>query len=445
MATTTTRTRVISQNKAVFVTPTGWKITESSLNEAEDLDTISGHQLHRIDTFSFDIDLASSRQDVREFGQLSRISTVRLSEIDPTLSFGYYLGNGENEYALGFKKFEGGSYSQMAANILSEVEGQKERNVFVTTVKEGEDAFTSDLNWTGWADQGYVDTVGFGNAFVSNYSVNFAVGEIPRVDVEMQASNVVFWTGTTQGLFNPSLNLDGERTHFGLTNLPTPSTGVMGHYVLRPHDITVAFYADGISQSGDLIGGVNFSEMPIQSCSIELPLGREVIDKLGAERAYAKPVQFPIDVTMSISALVNEFTSGTLENAINGTAGNNTTNIEVTIKNGSDIRDVFILSGAVLDSQGFSQGLDDNETVDLTFSAQIGGANTSDQGLFFSGAADDVNLTGINAAYIVSGSAAFDQPISIVGWVDASGSADGDAEEPDGEPDDDERNDPSPA
>ena len=40
---------------------------------------------------------------------------------------------------------------------------------------------------------------------------------------------------------------------------------------------------------------------------------------------------------------------------------------------------------ATLDNQSFSVGLDDNETIDLTFSAQIGGPTTATQGLFYSG------------------------------------------------------------
>jgi hypothetical protein len=42
---------------------------------------------------------------------------------------------------------------------------------------------------------------------------------------------------------------------------------------------------------------------------------------------------------------------------------------------------------AVIDSQGFSQGLDDNETIDLVFSTQIGGVNQTDQGFYYSGSA----------------------------------------------------------
>jgi hypothetical protein len=447
MANTTTRTRVISQNKAVYVTPTDWHLFQNGANEGLDRDMISGHQLHRIDTFSFEIDLAGSRQDVREFGQLARTSTTRLSEIDPTLSFGYYLGNGENELALGFNNSSGSSDFQMIKDILIEEAGQKERNVFVVASKEGVDAFSTEAIWDTNGDAGYHDTVGFGNCFINSYSVNLSVGEIPRVDVEMQASNVVFWTGQQSGLFNPSIDLQGQRTHSGIVTLPTPDTGAIGHQVLRPNDVVVSFIDDQISTGNAAgVGGVNFSKMPIQSCSIDVPLSREVIDKLGAERAYAKPLEFPIDVTMSMSSLVNEFTTGAIEYAINGTAGNNKTNVVVELKDGANVRNKFVLSGAVLDSQSFSQGLDDNETVDLTFSAQIGGATTDDQGLFFTAATgaagingiSEVNLTGAAGANIVSGQAIPHQPISVIGWADVE-LADGSAGS-DGDPDDDRGN-----
>jgi hypothetical protein len=447
-----TRTRVISQSKAVYVTPTGWDITEHASDVAQDQRMISGHQLHRIDNASFEIDLAGSRQDVREFGQLARISTVRLSEIDPTLSLGYFLGNGENELALGFDNSSGAD-TQMISSIINEDPTQSQRNIFIATVKEGEDAFTA-AKWNTEEDNH--DVVGFGNCFINSYSVNLAVGEIPRVDLEVQASNVVFWTGCQSGLFNPSLDLEGERTHSGLVLLPPPDTGEVGHAVLRPHDVSVTFVDDQISNltSGTAVGGVSFASMPIQSCSIDLPLAREVIESLGSERAYAKPVQFPIDVTVNISSLVNEYTTGALEFALTGSAGNKTTNIDIEVKDGNKVRNKFVLTGALLDSQSFSQGLDDNETVDLTFSAQIGGASTTDQGLLFTAAtgADDgisgVFLTGMDGtSYIVSGAAALDQPIEVQGWTDVTGEhpldlvdndGDGNDADPDGYPDEPE-------
>jgi len=66
---------------------------------------------------------------------------------------------------------------------------------------------------------------------------------------------------------------------------------------------------------------------------------------------------------------------------------------------------VFTLQKAVLDSQNFAIGIDDNETIDMTFSAQIGGPDTTDQGLFYSGVSpqnkifDDVSVYPVNRLY----------------------------------------------
>ncbi len=94
------RTRIISQSKAVYVSPTG---TLGNLTPAGKVLTgVMRQQLHRVDTFSFDIDIAGGRQDIREFGQLARIGTITLGDLNPSFSLGYYLGEGENEGNLGF-------------------------------------------------------------------------------------------------------------------------------------------------------------------------------------------------------------------------------------------------------------------------------------------------------------------------------------------------------
>lgn len=403
------RTRVISQNKAVYVTPTGWTIG----GDDDEENMVSGHQLHRVDTLSFDMDLAGARQDVREFGQLARIGTVSLTEINPSLSFGYFLGDGENELALGFTKSKagfGGFTGQMASGMLSEDEILSERNMFVLTATEGGDAFNSDVYETEAESH---DVVGFGNCFVNSYSASFNVGEIPRADVEMQASNIVFWTGMHSGLYSPSLNLEGERDFTGIVKLPAPDTGNMDTLVLRPQDVSISFSKQGMITGDGAVKGIggttSFNNLPVQTASIELPLAREVIESLGSELAYAKVLEFPIDVTLSVSALVREFGAGALEYALTGTAGNIETDVTLNVTNGSQTRMKYELKKAVLDNQSFSQGLDDNETVDLTFSAQIGGATTDDQGLFFFNK-DTVTAPSFTP---VSGDPHAHQPISI--------------------------------
>ena len=101
------RTRIISQSKAVYVSPTGMKPivgADAAIKAIASLSGVLPKQLHRVDTFSFDVDLAGGRQDVREFGQLARIGTINLGDLNPSFSLGYYLGNGENEAIHGLRK-----------------------------------------------------------------------------------------------------------------------------------------------------------------------------------------------------------------------------------------------------------------------------------------------------------------------------------------------------
>ena len=283
------RTRIISQSKAVYASPTGVIATPA--------------QLHRVDTFSFDVDLAGARQDVREFGQLARIATVRASELTPTLSFGYYLTDGENEGHLGLniKGITGSSYgaqSQFISGILTENADKKEKNIYVVTVPEGIDAFDTG----NFASQKALhNVVGFGNASLTSYSANFAVGEIPRADIEMECGNIRFYTGASSGI-NPAISRTDGTTLAGNFVLPAPSTGDSAVDVLKAGDVQVSFETASLA-----LGGVNFSNIHIQSASIDVPLARQSIEKLGNELPYAKPLEFPINVTCSINAILPNY------------------------------------------------------------------------------------------------------------------------------------------
>ena len=398
-----TRTRVISQSKALFVSPTG-------LPTATDSGYVPD-QLHRIDTFSFDIDIAGARTDIREFGQLARIASVTMSDINPSISFGYYLTDGENEARLGFND-DGLSadtntaFSQFVSGIVSEDPLKKEKNLYMLTAKEGDDAFnTGEL--VKAANFKNIDNIGFGNVTMNSYTASFAVGDIPRVDIEAECSNIIFNTGTLTGV-NPSINKLGARQagryilastgNATKSSAVGPSTGDMSFAVLKPDDITITF-----SNPTFEMGGTNFSDMHVQSATVEIPLTRSNIEALGSARPVAKPLEFPIDVTMSFSSLLKNFHSGELDLILTGTAGDEQTDITLKITDeAGTLQNAYKLVGAQLDSQSFSQGLDDNETVDLTFSAQIGAPNTTNQGIFYTGKFDGVvDATGANMNSII--------------------------------------------
>jgi len=384
------RTRIISQSKAVYVSPTG---TLGGLTAPVIANTgFMPQQLHRVDTLSFDIDIAGGRQDIREFGQLARIGTITLGDLNPSFSLGYYLGNGENEGNLGFNglgksALNGALQDQFISGIIAEDPAKREKNLFVLTVKEGEDAFASTTSFidnpTGrftTAERAGHDVVSLGNCSFESYTVNFAVGEIPRVDIDGTAENITFDT-TSSGLYNPSLNKAGGRADTGQFMLGTPSTGNMDVLVLRPEDVTLSFSNEEFE-----FGGTDLGDMHVQSASIEVPLSRTPIEALGSAKAVAKPLDFPINVTMSVSALLKNIHAGQIDKILTGNAGNETTNISLTVKGDDGLtKHQYIMQKAVMDSQGFSQGLDDNETIELTFSTQVGGVNQTDQGFFYSG------------------------------------------------------------
>jgi hypothetical protein len=371
------RVRKLSASKAVYVTKTGVLVNASSGIEAT--------QLHRINNFTFDVDIAGSRQDIREFGQLARIGSLINSDLTPTCSFDYYLTDGENEAHLGFEvknSIVGNTPTvQGISGFLTEDSRFKERNIFVATVAEGNDAFDSD----SWTNSGDIDVVGFGNAFITEYTVNLSVGEIPSATVSFDCGNVEFYTGAYSGLANPSIQpSNGGKADLGTLKLPVPNTGNSNVDVLRDGQITIDLAAN--TPLG--IGGVDLATLHPQSVTVSVPLAREVLNELGSPLPYARALTFPIETTVAISAITANQRQGSVAALLTGCAGQEKRDIKITLRDRCDnttSRLVYILKDAILDSQNFSQDLDGNETVDLQFSAQIGGANTQTAGIFISG------------------------------------------------------------
>ena len=128
----------------------------------------------------------------------------------------------------------------------------------------------------------------------------------------------------------------------------------------------------------------------IQSFSIDLPMGRSVLQRLGNSFGFAREVDFPVQVSCSISAIAADLKAGNLFNEL---YDNTKSDIEVVMRQPStsgpgagtpQIR--YMLKNCTLESESFSSSIGDNKSVDLTFSATVGGPDDSANGLFISGA-----------------------------------------------------------
>jgi hypothetical protein len=359
------RNRVIYQSEALYVS-SGISSTTSGQHA----------QLERVQSANYNFTI--NRQDINQYGQLSRIDSIVLEPPTVGLDFTYYLTDGFNERALGFYVATG---TQGNGNFPSgHMTSQSGQNFYITTVAEGADA-------TGVT--GLSSVIGVGNAFLSNYSLELAVGALPTVSVSMEASNInsdttfVGTGGGISGIEIPAINPTNGVSYGFSTVLKPANTGASAISALRPGDITIdisSFDASGIS---DLSGAAE--AIHIQSASLAIPLSRTPLQRLGTKFAYARAVDFPVKATLSVSAILNEVTATNLANIINDSVRKD---ISMTLKgpDGTTNRMIWTLKGCTLDSESFSSSIGSNKSVELSFSTQIGGPNDTANGIFVSGA-----------------------------------------------------------
>ena len=421
------RNRVIYQSQALFIAPSstgvqasgvdtaGTGLTSSPFTPGSTGALASGisllKKMDRIQNCNFNFTI--NRQDINEFGKLARIDSIVMEAPTVGLDFSYYVTDGYNERLMGFNitgvtdtNIVNGA--QAISGLLSDLQGN---NYYILTVDEGEDVVGGTLTPNS-------TIVGIGNGFISEYSFEASVGAIPTASVTVEAFNIKSdsaetVTTVTTGLApatsvvgaditsitgnSPAINLfatpatkftsigsayklDYSRAFSGAignnagVNFTGFTTGASSVSALRPGDIVLAL--------GSSVGLTNLTDAHIQSFSFTLPLSRTILQRLGNTFGFARVVDVPINMDVTISAIVSELKDQNLFDAL--TSG--TQNLSITLKNSASANKiVYEIRGALLSSETYSENLGDNQTVDLTYSVQIGGANDTTAGLFMSG------------------------------------------------------------
>jgi len=346
--------RRIYQNHVLFVAPTG-------------AGTVS--QISRVQSINDGWEL--NRQNILQQGRLAALSREVVDAPTVNLSTTYYVTDGSDENKLGFYT-SGVGASGCLTNIINRT--QAEKNYFIPTVAEGSDLI-------GLSGASVVDVRGIGNAFISSYSAEGSVGGFLTANVSIEASNANYSLGGT-GVPNPSINPSNGTPLTGTYAIPLAVTGSAGQpTVLKQGDLTVDFGVSnplGATLTG--LGGVH-----VQSFNLNIPLSREQLQKLGNRYAYDRPITFPLDATLSVSAFANDITTGNLASLF---CGSNTYSIDIRANsacanNANEI--VYSLRGATLDSENFSSSIGSNTTVDMTFTVSIGAPNDTVNQIYMSG------------------------------------------------------------
>jgi hypothetical protein len=348
-------------------------------------------QLKRVQSANYSFEI--TRQDVNQFGQLARIDALVLQSPTVSLDFSYYLADGFNESALGFYMQGTGAPAgpTTEGNFASgQMISSSGINFYIVTDSEGIDLNYDNASATALSGKG---VIGVGNGFITDYTLNAAVGDLPTISVSVEGlgfnASTYAVNGNLTGFNTPAINPAlGTKLFTGTgdyVKLPLPTTGD-GVTALRPGDITLSF--GGFTGTGGTPTSTvdNSSDaINIQSVSLSLPMSRTPIERLGSRFAFARVTDFPVTATMSVNALVNEVQARNLADMIDdGTERDITLTINAPGTSTPAVKYTF--KAARLDSESYSSDIGSNKSVDLSFSTQIGGPNDLVHGIYFSGA-----------------------------------------------------------
>jgi hypothetical protein len=429
------RNRVIYQSQALFISPSATGIQVSGVDSAGSGPTASPFtplstgslasgisllkKLDRIQSCNFNFTI--NRQDINEFGKLARIDSIVMESPTIGLDFSYYITDGYNERLMGFNitgfKPDGVTNidtnvvngAQSISGLLADLQGN---NYYILTVDEGEDVVGGNLTPSS-------NIVAIGNGFISQYGFDASVGAIPTASITVEGFNIksdavevpvnllnysvdnsavgadiVTITGNSPAIdlfakpatkltaVGKAYKLDYSRNFTGAPystaagiNFTGFTTGTSLVSALRPGDIILTMpSAEGIS---------NTSTSHIQSFKFTMPLSRTILQRLGNTFGFARVVNVPINMDVTVSAIVSELRDQNIFDLLTAPTKNNFT---ITLKDPNGNSKIsYGISGAVFKSESYSERIGDNQTVDLTYNLQIGGANDTANGVFMSG------------------------------------------------------------
>mgnify|MGYP003298493918 CR=1 FL=1 len=387
-------------------------------------------QLKRIQTANYGFTI--SREDVNQFGHLSRLDSVVIEAPTVNLDFSYYLLDGYNERHI--EMITDGVTNALSGGFSPELY-QAGSNFFILTMPEAGDAVNGDVRANTQGEEDKKSVISLGNGYITDYTVDIAVGSIPTANVTVEGMNIKSDIGET-GNDLPAINMadgsftssawsgdsDGNRVAHaegctGLYSLPAAVSGYDGCgdvAALRPGDVVLDLKDAGLMSkqvSGEtsqpMVGSAH-----VQSVSISVPQARSTLQRLGSTFGFSKTLDVPINITMSVSATLADLKEGNMADLL---CGCDKINASVTMYDPECVecktKDEavairFDLKGARLESENFTSTIGDNKSVDLTLVAQIAGADDPDNGLFISGKeSSEADVKGIPPAWTGIGGA----------------------------------------
>ena len=365
------RNRTIYANEVLMVSPSATGL--QSLNYDGGPRSLL-RQIKRVQNVNYGFTI--NRESTYQYGQLARCGTAVLDAPTVSLDFSYMLTDGKNEHLLGFDNTEGSDF--LHKDFMSDADG---RNFYIYTTEEGKDAAPSTIAKIEAQTEANKHVMALGNCYVTSYSVNAAVGAVPTVSVSAEGFNIQSSPGTDGR--NPAIHPTGGNQMSSSYKIPSEyiSTGA-GVHALLPGDIDLDIGDTALLSL--LADGAQSSASHIQNVSIDVPLSRTTLNRLGNPFGYSKVLDTPITVNISISAILADKKS-TEKSLFTELSENNKSDITVAFKKHSvkgskqgDKAVAFTFNNIQLISESYGMSIGDNRSVDYSFTATLGSSSSNE-------------------------------------------------------------------
>jgi hypothetical protein len=350
------RNRIIHQNELLYVGP--------ALQSGETYSTPVTTNLDKVQSISYDFSYEKS--DVSILGKSRVIDRPVTSSPLVSLSLEYIVGSFHNENTMGFKITPNGISSKFSVigNFADEDDRTKDkRNLYLATATEG-------LDFIG-AESGDIESVlCFHECQVNGYGVNFAVGELPKANLNLEGISASYFSSGT-GLSIDTLDRQTAARSSGVSvNMPMSGDPKMisRSEILTPQNISIEFYnSDGGSLTDS--GFAPIANDKVQSFSMSFDLNRRAIVLPDHKMTFDKLLTTPVMGSASVELIEHGSESGNLTDLID-TNKSYKVIAKITDNSSSPVMN-FTFNEVKVDNIGHSHSLGSNKTSNFSMSFPI--------------------------------------------------------------------------
>lgn len=418
------KNRVLYNSQAVYIGPspaTGYHFIDDAGNLNNNYQySLSNHNLikkiNRVTDFSYNITVP--REEFKQLGKSKIGSNVILNSPSVEINMEYYLNGITNEARMGWNInhlypeevrsgelvypnnfnhfiFSGlNTYHDNEQPISSPFwpgSNRSARNLFlVVTYGQNEDEVTRRLA-TNEVFSRNANVISFGDSYITSYETSCAVGETPKARVSFIADNVIYYTGSS-GVGIPALN-PKTRENYDEIKFVIPEEPVLNDLsIVLPSEINLDIQQTGdntLLNTDDITGfGVQFRDIKIQSYNIGIRFEREDMNSIGYKTAFTRRINFPVPVTVNMSAIVGDESVANLANMLKQDDKYNLTlRMKDRKSNGYLVR--YDFRNANLQNYDYSSSIEQDKRLNLSFKVNATPDDLS-EGFFISGSLTNI-------------------------------------------------------